>query len=164
MPRKRSQPAQRKPRMDPQRNRERILEVAKDAFARSGAGTSLDDIAKQAGVGAGTLYRHFPTRDALLEAVYRTEVEKLAAAERKLAQYSSDHGGCRTLATAPASNRKNDFSCVPATARCSSTSRWRQARKLTMSVAENTDKKLFPENHWTSKSHLDSASPPRYMC
>jgi AcrR family transcriptional regulator len=85
-PKKRSQPAQRKPRMDAQRNRERILEVAKDAFARSGAGTSLDDIAKQAGVGAGTLYRHFPTRDALLEAVYRTEVEKLAAAERKLAQ------------------------------------------------------------------------------
>ena len=86
MPKKRSQPAQRKPRMDAQRNRERILEVAKDAFARSGAATSLDDIAKQAGVGAGTLYRHFPTRDALLEAVYRTEVEKLAAAERKLAQ------------------------------------------------------------------------------
>jgi AcrR family transcriptional regulator len=86
MTKKRSQAAQRKPRMDAQRNRERILEVAKDAFARSGAGTSLDDIAKQAGVGAGTLYRHFPTRDALLEAVYRTEVEKLAAAERKLAQ------------------------------------------------------------------------------
>ena len=86
MPKKRSQPAQRKPRMDAQRNRERILEVAKEAFARSGAGASLDDIAKQAGVGAGTLYRHFPTRDALLEAVYRTEVEKLAAAERKLAQ------------------------------------------------------------------------------
>ena len=72
--------------MDAQRNRARILEVAKDAFARSGAGASLDDIAKQAGVGAGTLYRHFPTRDALLEAVYRTEVEKLAAAERKLAR------------------------------------------------------------------------------
>jgi AcrR family transcriptional regulator len=86
MPKKRSQPAQRKPRMDAQRNRERILKVAKDAFARSGAGTSLDDIAKQAGVGAGTLYRHFPARDALLEAVYRTEVEKLAAAEQKLAQ------------------------------------------------------------------------------
>jgi AcrR family transcriptional regulator len=86
MPKMRPQPAQRKPRMDAQRNRERILEVAKDAFARSGAGTSLDDIAKQAGVGAGTLYRHFPTRDALLEAVYRTEVGKLAAAERKLAQ------------------------------------------------------------------------------
>jgi AcrR family transcriptional regulator len=86
MPKKRSQPAQRKPRMDAQRNRERILEVAKDAFTRSGAGTSLDDIAKRAGVGAGTLYRHFATRDALLEAVYRAEVEKLAAAERKLAQ------------------------------------------------------------------------------
>ena len=86
MPKKRSQPAPRKPRTDAQRNRERILEVAKEAFTRSGASTSLDDIAKQAGVGAGTLYRHFPTRDALLEAVYRTEVEKLAAAERKLAQ------------------------------------------------------------------------------
>src|ERR1700731_266370 len=83
MPKKRSQPAQRKPRMDAQRNRERILEVAKDAFARSGASTSLDDIAKQAGVGAGTLYRHFATREALLEAVYRTEVERLAAAERE---------------------------------------------------------------------------------
>jgi len=86
MPTKRSQPVRRKPRMDAQLNRERILEVAKEAFARSGASTSLDDIAKQAGVGAGTLYRHFPTRDTLLEAVYRTEVEKLAAAERTLAQ------------------------------------------------------------------------------
>jgi AcrR family transcriptional regulator len=83
---KRSQAARRRPRTDAQRNRERILEVAKEAFARSGASTSLDDIAKQAGVGAGTLYRHFPTRDALLEGVYRTEVEKLAAAERKFAQ------------------------------------------------------------------------------
>jgi AcrR family transcriptional regulator len=80
MMKKRSQPAQRKPRMDALRNRERILEVAKEAFTRHGAATSLDDIAKQAGVGAGTLYRHFPTRDALIEAVYRSEVEKLAAA------------------------------------------------------------------------------------
>jgi len=79
-----SQSAERKPRTDAQRNRERILEVAKEAFTRSGASTSLDDIAKQAGVGAGTLYRHFPTRDALLEAVYRIEVERLAAAEREL--------------------------------------------------------------------------------
>jgi AcrR family transcriptional regulator len=84
MPKKHSQPAGRKPRSDAQRNRDRILEVAKEAFARSGANTSLDDIAKQAEVGAGTLYRHFPTRDALLEAVYRAEVEKLAAAEREL--------------------------------------------------------------------------------
>src|ERR1700722_2706941 len=80
MKKKRSQPAQRKPRMDALRNRECILEVAKGAFTRHGAATSLDDIAKQAGVGAGTLYRHFPTRDALIEAVYRSEVEKLAAA------------------------------------------------------------------------------------
>ena len=83
---KRSQSAGRKLRTDAQRNRERILEVAKQAFTRSGANTSLDDIATQAGVGAGTLYRHFPTRDALLEAVYRTEVEKLAAAERELSE------------------------------------------------------------------------------
>jgi len=64
----------------------RILEVAKEAFTRFGASASLDDIAKQAGVGAGTLYRHFPTRDALIEAVYRSEVEKLAAAEQKFAE------------------------------------------------------------------------------
>jgi len=72
-------------RIDAQRNRERILEVAKEAFTRSGADTSLDDIAKQAGVGPGTLYRHFPTREELLVAVYRTEMEKLAAAEQKFA-------------------------------------------------------------------------------
>lgn len=76
----------RKPRTDAQRNRERILEVAKQAFTRYGANASLDDVAKGAGVGAGTLYRHFPTRDALIEAVYRTEVEKLAAAERNFAE------------------------------------------------------------------------------
>ena len=86
MPTKRSQSVDRKPRTDGLRNRERILEVAKEAFTRSGANTSLDEIAKQAGVGAGPLYRHFPTRDELLEAVYRTEVEKLAAAERKFAE------------------------------------------------------------------------------
>ena len=72
--------------MDAQRNRERILEVAKEAFTRFGADASLDDIAKQAGVGAGTLYRHFPTRDDLIEAVYRSEVEKLAAAESKFTE------------------------------------------------------------------------------
>lgn len=83
---KRSQSVGRKPRADAQRNRERILEVAKEAFTRSGANTSLDDIASEAGVGPGTLYRHFPTREELLQAVYRSEMEKLAAAERKFAQ------------------------------------------------------------------------------
>ena len=81
----------RKPRADAQRNRERILEIAKDAFTRLDANVSvtsisLDDIAKQAGIGAGTLYRHVPTRDALLEAVYRTEVGKLAAAQHKFSE------------------------------------------------------------------------------
>jgi AcrR family transcriptional regulator len=84
MPTKRSQPPPRKPRTDAQRNRQRIVEVAKEAFTRYGANTSLDDIAKDAGVGAGTLYRHFGTRDTLLEAVYHIELEKLAEAEREL--------------------------------------------------------------------------------
>src|SRR5580704_11067269 len=82
----RAKPVARKPRADAQRNRDRILEVAKLAFTRSGANTSLDDIASQAGVGPGTLYRHFPTREELLQAVYRSEMEKLVAAERKFAQ------------------------------------------------------------------------------
>jgi AcrR family transcriptional regulator len=85
MAKKRSHSVRRKPRADATRNRERILEVAKQAFTRSGADTSLDDIAKEAGVGPGTLYRHFPTREELLKAVYRTEVEKLAAAARTFA-------------------------------------------------------------------------------
>src|SRR5262249_944915 len=83
---KRTKSVLRKPRTDAQRNRERILEVAKEAFTRYGGNASLDDIAKEAGVGAGTLYRHFPTRDALIEAVYRTEVERLAAAQRRFAE------------------------------------------------------------------------------
>jgi AcrR family transcriptional regulator len=74
----------RKPRSDAQRNRERILEVAKQVFTRRGADASMDEIAKRAKIGPGTLYRHFPTRDNLLEAVYITEVEKLAAAQKKL--------------------------------------------------------------------------------
>src|SRR5215467_11154857 len=86
MPTKRKQAPVRKPRSDAQRNRERILEVAKGAFTRLGANASLDDIAKEAGVGPGTLYRHFPTREQLLEAVYRSEMEKLAAAEQKFAE------------------------------------------------------------------------------
>ena len=81
-----SQSAGPKPHTDAQRNRERIREVAKEAFTRSGANTSLDDIAKQAEVEPGTLDRHFPTRDALLEAVYRIEVEKLAAAEWEVSE------------------------------------------------------------------------------
>ncbi|MGO4213836.1 TetR/AcrR family transcriptional regulator [Terriglobus sp. 2YAB30_2] len=83
MARKSSPPVARKPRADALRNRERILAVAKKAFTRSGANASLDEIAKQAEVGPGTLYRHFPTRDDLLAAVYRSEVEKLGEAQAR---------------------------------------------------------------------------------
>jgi len=79
----------RKPRIDALRNRERILEVAKSAFTRQGANASLEEIAKQAGVGTGTLYRHFPTRDELIEGVYRNEVEKLATAAGRFAETMS---------------------------------------------------------------------------
>jgi len=78
-------PPPRKPRADAKRNRERILEVAKEVFTRDGAAASLDDIARRSGIGNATLYRHFPTRDALIEAVYRSEVEKLAATEQRFA-------------------------------------------------------------------------------
>jgi len=85
MPQKPTASPTRKSRTDAQRNRRRILQVAKEAFTRRGADASLDDIARQAGVGPGTLYRHFPTRDALIEAVYHSEVDKLAAAAREAA-------------------------------------------------------------------------------
>jgi AcrR family transcriptional regulator len=85
MPTKATEFRDRKPRADARRNRERILEVAKREFTRAGANASLEQIAKKAGVGPGTLYRHFETREELLVAVYRSEMEKLAAAERTLA-------------------------------------------------------------------------------
>ncbi|MEE6175846.1 TetR/AcrR family transcriptional regulator [Mycobacterium sp. 050134] len=70
-------------RADALRNREHIIDVARDAFAESGT-TSLNEIAKRAGVGAGTLYRHFPTREALILAVYRHEVQRLVSAVPRL--------------------------------------------------------------------------------
>ena len=85
----------RKPRADAQRNRIRLLETAKAAFAEKGSGASLDEIARTAGVGAGTLYRHFPTRDALIEAVYRNETEQLVAAATRLAGSHSPTGALR---------------------------------------------------------------------
>jgi AcrR family transcriptional regulator len=78
--------AVRKPRADAERNRLRLLETAKAAFAEKGSGASLDEIARMAGVGAGTLYRHFPTRDALVAAVYRNETDQLVAAAGRLAE------------------------------------------------------------------------------
>ena len=79
-----STPKEKRPRADALRNRERILEEAKTAFTQAGSDISLEDVARRAGVGPGTLYRHFPTREALLEGVYRAEVTRLAEEERRL--------------------------------------------------------------------------------
>ena len=68
----------RQTRTDAVRNRERVLEAAKTVFSAGGPDASLEAVARHAGVGIGTLYRHFPTREALFEAVYRREVEQLA--------------------------------------------------------------------------------------
>ena len=68
----------RKPRADAARNRERLLETAADIFGAGGPDASLEAVAKRAGLGIGTLYRHFPTREALFEAVYRREVDQLS--------------------------------------------------------------------------------------
>ena len=73
----------RKPRADGLRNRGRILEVARLAFVEDGASATMDDIAGKAGIGSGTLYRHFPTREILIEAVYKDEVEKLIGAGQR---------------------------------------------------------------------------------
>lgn len=83
----RSRPASvpRKPREDARRNRERILEVARTAFTEHGPEATMDDIARRAAIGPGTLYRHFATRASLIEAVYRSEVEKLVGAEERFA-------------------------------------------------------------------------------
>jgi AcrR family transcriptional regulator len=67
-------------RADAQRNRDRLLDVAVRAFSQDGPDVTLDVIAKTAGVGIGTLYRHFPTREALIEATYRNELARLCDA------------------------------------------------------------------------------------
>jgi AcrR family transcriptional regulator len=67
-------------RADARRNRDRLLAVAVRAFSQDGPDVPLDAIAREAGVGIGTLYRHFPTREALVEAAYRTELDKLCDA------------------------------------------------------------------------------------
>jgi AcrR family transcriptional regulator len=78
-------------RADAQRNRDRIVEVAREVFRERGYDAPLDDIAKRAGVGAGTLYRHFPTRDALLDAIMQSWVDRVnEGAEKALAFEGSD--------------------------------------------------------------------------
>ncbi|WP_060888185.1 TetR/AcrR family transcriptional regulator [Streptomyces caniscabiei] len=75
----------RKPRADVQRNRAALLEAAQRHFLRDGVGTSLEAVAKEAGVGPGTLYRHFPTREALLAAVLHARTEELVARREDIA-------------------------------------------------------------------------------
>ena len=78
-------------RKDAARNREKLLAAAVELFAERGTEGSLEEVAKRAGVGIGTLYRHFPTRDALVEAAYRNEVAQLrAAADELLAELPPD--------------------------------------------------------------------------
>jgi AcrR family transcriptional regulator len=76
----------RQPRADAQKNRERLLDAALALFTGSKQEVTLSAVAERAGVGIGTLYRHFPTRDALVEAVYRSEVERLSDAAPRLLQ------------------------------------------------------------------------------
>jgi AcrR family transcriptional regulator len=83
MPDRSAAPA-RKPRVDAVRNRERVLEAAKAVFSAGGPDASLEAVARRAGVGIGTLYRHFPTREALFEAVYRREVQQLGELAEQL--------------------------------------------------------------------------------
>jgi len=74
----------RKPRADSARNRHALIEAAKAAFEQTGLAVSLEEIARRAGLGIGTLYRHFPTREAVVEAVYRHEGEQLAESVPRL--------------------------------------------------------------------------------
>jgi AcrR family transcriptional regulator len=78
-------PKARRPRADGERNRLALIAAAKDAFADGSTEVGLERIAREAGVGIGTLYRHFPNRDALIEAVYRQEVDALVEAASDLA-------------------------------------------------------------------------------
>ena len=84
----------RKARVDAARNRQRLLETAKAVFAKKGVHASLEEIARAAQVGIGTLYRHFPNRDAMIESVYRHEVEQLALTATRL---SAKHPPIRAL-------------------------------------------------------------------
>ena len=81
--------AGRKVRADALRNRERVLRAAKAVFSAGGADASLEAVARRAGVGIGTLYRHFPTREALFEAVYRREVRQLSELAEQLKDETS---------------------------------------------------------------------------
>src|SRR6202040_3842201 len=77
-----------KPRADSTRNRQLLIDTAKKGFSEVGMNVSLEEIARRVGVGIGTLYRHFPSREAVVEAVYRREVEQLVEAVPQLLKTS----------------------------------------------------------------------------
>ena len=85
---RRPPPQARKPRADSARNRQLLIDAAKEGFTAVGLNVSLEEIARRAGVGIGTLYRHFPSREAVMEAVYRREVEQLAESVPQLLESS----------------------------------------------------------------------------
>lgn len=97
----------RRPRADALRNRERLIEAATQVFGAGAPQASLEAVAREAGVGIGTLYRHFPTRQALFEAVYRREVDQLGDLAERLAQEAAPvealrqwlHANVRLVAT-----------------------------------------------------------------
>jgi AcrR family transcriptional regulator len=82
---------ERRPRADAVRNRQRVLSAAREAFAEAGPAVSLDDVARRAGVGPGTVHRHFPTKDALFAAVIADRLQDLAARASQLSE-SADPG------------------------------------------------------------------------
>ena len=90
--------ASRKPRADALRNHERVLEAARAVFSAGGPEASLESVAKAAGVGIGTLYRHFPTREALFDAVYRHEAQQLAALADRLKKEATAHRSVASVA------------------------------------------------------------------
>ncbi|MFC0598675.1 TetR/AcrR family transcriptional regulator [Streptomyces palmae] len=95
-------------RTDARLNRERLLAAAQEVFAEDGPGASLNEIARRAGVGPGTLYRHFPNRQALLTAVLRDRIQALCGeAERSRALYSADDALSRWLGAFLAHARAN---------------------------------------------------------
>lgn len=83
-------------RADAQRNEDRLLQAAAAAFAREGAGASVKDIAREAGVGVGTLYRRFPSKELLIEATYRHEVQRLCEVAPHLAATRAPAEALRT--------------------------------------------------------------------
>ncbi len=97
MPVSESPPPKRRRRADAERNRLRLLEIARAAFASGEATVSLERIARDAGVGIGTLYRHFPTREALVEALYRQELDELCASATELRETLTPRTGAAGL-------------------------------------------------------------------